>query len=309
MSNQHRCRPFQPRRVRQPRRRASSRSILFNDPAILRIPGVFPDAAGPSAGSAAGRSRRRSAARSWGGKSPLLENTEAQARKTENGTGDLGDKPGNPIAMRYWHPMMRRSIGQAVDPDRTLRRFIPEKPPRPRRRRKWFQAAKSAGLAAAIIAIIRPTRFIKARRPISPAKVEMGLRQARGAVLQPWAAEEGRPGRRSVSRWQCERTAEAIVREPEHPVPLPVAIVSRKSAGLDSSFDRCGDRARVDGVPLVVVLDCFVSSIRKRWSRSRSNTAIWRTRRAFPFPSGPDGRRRRSLHPGIGPSDPSGAPW
>ena len=90
---------------------------LFNDPAILRIPGVFRT---PLAYLLA-RRRAKPAGEIYeilGGKSPLLENTEAQARAIEAALGDLGEVKAF-IAMRYWHPMSDETADQ-------VRRFDPE---------------------------------------------------------------------------------------------------------------------------------------------------------------------------------------
>jgi protoporphyrin/coproporphyrin ferrochelatase len=73
---------------------------LFNDPAIIRLP---PPLRWPLARLVA-RRRTRTAREIYarlGGASPLLANTEAQARALE---AALGDRHRCFVAMRYWHP-------------------------------------------------------------------------------------------------------------------------------------------------------------------------------------------------------------
>jgi ferrochelatase len=79
---------------------------LFSDPAIITLPGIFRY---PLAWLIA---RRRSAVAGeiyahLGGASPLLANTEAQARALE---AVLGDDARCFIAMRYWHPMTAAAV-------------------------------------------------------------------------------------------------------------------------------------------------------------------------------------------------------
>jgi len=79
---------------------------LFSDPAIITLPGLLRH---PLAWLIA---RRRSAVAGeiyahLGGASPLLPNTEAQARALE---AALGDDTRCFIAMRYWHPMTRAAV-------------------------------------------------------------------------------------------------------------------------------------------------------------------------------------------------------
>src|SRR5689334_21497387 len=97
---------------------------LFNDPAILRIPGFVRT---PLAHLLA---KRRAAPAGeiyaiLGGKSPLLENTVAQARALEAALADLAGDGGEVrafIAMRYWHPMSDEAAEEVrrFDPDRIV---------------------------------------------------------------------------------------------------------------------------------------------------------------------------------------------
>jgi protoporphyrin/coproporphyrin ferrochelatase len=91
---------------------------LFSDPAILRVPGFL-------RGFLARRiSRRRAPVAKavydkLGGGSPLLPNTQAQARALESELQDLGEVRCF-IAMRYWHPF-------ADEAAREVQRFAPDR--------------------------------------------------------------------------------------------------------------------------------------------------------------------------------------
>jgi ferrochelatase len=91
---------------------------LFSDPAILRVPGFL-------RGLLAWLIARRRAPVAkvvydkLGGGSPLLANTQAQARALEKELEDLGEVRCF-IAMRYWHPL-------ADETAREVKRFAPDR--------------------------------------------------------------------------------------------------------------------------------------------------------------------------------------
>src|SRR5579864_7533271 len=91
---------------------------LFSDRAIIRLPAVLRL---PLASLISWR--RAPVARAiyaqLGGSSPLLANTEAQARALE---AELGDEYRCFIAMRYWHPLTAAAVGavKAWQPDETI---------------------------------------------------------------------------------------------------------------------------------------------------------------------------------------------
>jgi ferrochelatase len=95
---------------------------LFGDPAILRVPGFI---RGPLASFLA--RRRAPTARAIydkiGGSSPILGQTEAQARALEEALGTSGDE-GHEwrgyVCMRYWHPMTEAVV-------RSVERFKPDR--------------------------------------------------------------------------------------------------------------------------------------------------------------------------------------
>ncbi|MBW8729114.1 MAG: ferrochelatase, partial [Inquilinus limosus] len=93
---------------------------LFADPAIIRIP----NPARLVLAWAIAKKRTRLARDIYaeiGGGSPLLPNTEAQARALEAELADLGEVK-TFIAMRYWHPMSQETAMLVKDfaPDEVI---------------------------------------------------------------------------------------------------------------------------------------------------------------------------------------------
>jgi protoporphyrin/coproporphyrin ferrochelatase len=77
---------------------------LFMDPAILRVPGFIR----PWLGKFIARRRTKAASENYailGGKSPLLELTEEQARSLDAALAGEAAEYRCFVAMRYWHPM------------------------------------------------------------------------------------------------------------------------------------------------------------------------------------------------------------
>jgi ferrochelatase len=84
---------------------------LFSDPAIIRVPGFLR----LPLGILLARRRARTAReiyRHLGGKSPLLANTQAQARALE---AVLGSGHRCFVAMRYWHPMSAQTAREVAE--------------------------------------------------------------------------------------------------------------------------------------------------------------------------------------------------
>ncbi|MBI2740363.1 MAG: ferrochelatase [Rhodospirillales bacterium] len=91
---------------------------LFGDPAILRVPGFI---RGPLASFLA-RRRALTAQAIYdkiGGSSPILGQTEAQARALEEALGGEHEWRGY-VCMRYWHPMTEAVV-------RSVERFKPDR--------------------------------------------------------------------------------------------------------------------------------------------------------------------------------------
>ena len=79
---------------------------LFSDPAIIRLPHAAALACWRGSSRGGGRRSRARSTRKLGGGSPLLANTEAQARRWKRALG--ARLPRVFVAMRYWHPSDRR---------------------------------------------------------------------------------------------------------------------------------------------------------------------------------------------------------
>lgn len=159
---------------------------LFSDPAILRVPGFVR----PLLARLIARRRAPIATEVYarlGGGSPLLANTEAQARALEAALADLGDRRCF-VAMRYWHPFAGETAAavKAYAPDRIL--LLPLYPQfstttTASSLADWRRAAAAVGLAA-------PTRTICCY-PTDPGFVA-ALANATGEALAK-ARGQGRP--------------------------------------------------------------------------------------------------------------------
>jgi len=93
---------------------------LFSDPAILRVPGPVRWFLARLIGARRAVAARRIYDR-IGGRSPILEETEAQSQALHAALAEIaGDEYRLFIAMRYWHPMTEAAVRQVRD-------FAPER--------------------------------------------------------------------------------------------------------------------------------------------------------------------------------------
>ena len=242
---------------------------LFRDPAIIGAPGpvrrllarLIAKRRGPEA---------RKIYRTIGGRSPLLEETEAQAAALRGALGDLGTVE-VVVAMRYWHPMSDEAARRvaAFRPERIV--LLPLYPQFSTTTvasslAAWRTAAEAAGIAA-------PTQSVCCYPRAD------GLIEAHAALIEPLleaAAEIGKPRllfsahglpKRVVARgdpyqWQIEKTARRIVhRLGRDDLDWVVCYQSKVGplAWLEPSTVDELDRAGRDRVPVVVVPIAFVS--------------------------------------------------
>ncbi|MGE4218106.1 MAG: ferrochelatase [Alphaproteobacteria bacterium] len=244
---------------------------LFSDPAILRVPGPFRWIlarliAGRRAGIAKGIYEQ------LGGGSPLLPNTEAQARALE-AHFEHGQVRAF-VCMRYWHPMADEVAGAVRDwrPDRIL--LLPLYPQfstttTASSLKDWDRATRQAGLSAdtvayccyptlpgfvaAIADLIRPA--LAAARTDGPVRV---LFSAHG--LPKRVVEGGDP-----YQWQVEQTAAAVIRALDEP-GLDHAVCYQSRVGplewigpsTDSEIERAGrERRSVVLVPVAFVSEHY----------------------------------------------------
>ena len=242
---------------------------LFRDPAIIGAPGpvrrllarLIAKRRGPEA---------REIYRTIGGRSPLLEESEAQAAALQTALGDLGEVE-VAIAMRYWHPMSNSAAQQVVafQPDRIV--LLPLYPQFSTTTvasslAAWRSAAAAVGIAIATQAVCCYPRT-------------EGLIAAHAALIEPLlaaAAEAGKPRllfsahglpKRVVARgdpyqWQVEETARRIVaRLGREGLDWTVCYQSKVGplAWLEPATVDELDRAGQDRVPVVLVPIAFVS--------------------------------------------------
>ena len=247
---------------------------LFNDAAIINIPSPLRWILAKFI------SRRRAPEarkifKNLGGKSPLLEETQAQAdalaRRLEDKAGEVRVF----IAMRYWHPMSEETVEavKAFGPDEII--LLPLYPQYSTTTtasslKEWHLQAAAQGLKC-------PTRAICCY-PADP-----GLIRGQAALIGPAFAEAknyGRPRilfsahglpKKIVARgdpypWQIEQTVQAIVEILDSPPDRPDfdwAVCYQSRIGplqwIGPSIDEEILRAAGDRVPLVVVPVAFVS--------------------------------------------------
>ena len=242
---------------------------LFNDPAIMRVPGpvrrllawmISTRRAGPAT----------EIYRQLGGRSPLLENSVAQARALEEALGGLGEVRCF-VAMRYWHPFAAETVKavKAFDPDRII--LLPLYP-------QWSTTTSASSLAdwhraCREVGLERPTRgvccypdepgFIAALAGLIRPLYRAAANQGRTRLL---LSAHGLPEKIVASgdpyQWQCERTSKALV------AALGIAglewvtcyqsrVGPLKWIGPETSAEIA--RAGREGVAVVVVPIAFVS--------------------------------------------------
>jgi len=244
---------------------------LFNDPSILRVPNPLR----LMLATLISRRRARDAAEIYdklGGKSPLLENTRAQAEALAEALREPGDRDVRVVvAMRYWHPMSEEAALEVLDFDPDEIVLLPLYPQfstttTASSLRVWRQAARLVG-------VDRPTRMVCCY-PTEPGFIEAKTALVRAAYDE--AAVHGRPRvllsahglpERIVKtgdpyQWQCERTAAAIVERLGVPDLDWVSCYQSRVGPLKwigPSTDEEIERAGRDGVPTVVCPIAFVS--------------------------------------------------
>jgi len=242
---------------------------LFNDPAIICLPP-------PLRTFVAWMIARERAPIAQGiyaqigGRSPILENTEAQAQILEQ-TLSVADEVKCFIAMRYWYPF----VGQTVQ---DVKKYAPDKvvllPLYPQfsttttasSLKSWRQTAKKAGLnvlTKTVCCYPEAAGFIGALA--ASTRVAYDKAKSFGAPRILFSAH-GLPEKIVKAgdpyRWQCERTALALVKALAIP-DLDWELCYQSRVGrlqwLKPSTDQEIIHAGNGKVPLVVVPIAFVS--------------------------------------------------
>ncbi|KAA5606239.1 ferrochelatase [Roseospira marina] len=245
---------------------------LFNDPAIIGAPGPLRWLLARLISS-----RRAPIARAIyaqiGGRSPLVEQTQAQADALQAALTerDLGTEIGVFMAMRYWHPLTRETVDRvkAFRPDTVV--LLPLYPQYSGSTsgsslNTWVKTAARRGLKAETHTICcYPTEhgFVTALAELTRAGFIEGSDHGRPRVL---FSAHGLP-KVSVERGdpyqsQVEMTAAAIVDAMGLP-NLDWVVCYQSRVGplewLGPDTDSEIERAGHDGVPVVVVPLAFVS--------------------------------------------------
>ncbi len=243
---------------------------LFADPSIIRIPNPMRFLLASFISG-----RRAKAAKAiyaeLGGKSPLLENTEAQAAALEAQLTAQGIPAKVFIAMRYWHPMSAETAARVKEYAPDLVVLLPLYPQfstttTASSERVWKEAAQTVGLTA-------PTRLVCCY------PTEVGFIDASAAVIRPLyekAKAHGKPRllfsahglpKKVVKagdpyQWQCERTAESIAAALGIDDLDWVNCYQSRVGPMEwigPSTDEEIRRAGKDGVPILVAPMAFVS--------------------------------------------------
>ena len=242
---------------------------LFRDPAIIRAPAPLRRLLARAIAKRRGPEARK-IYRTLGGRSPLLDETGAQAGALGDALADLGTVE-IAIAMRHWHPMSEEAARKvaAFRPDRIV--LLPLYPQfstttTASSLAAWAKAAKAAGIAA-------PTHSVCCYPQAG------GLAEAHAALIQPLldaAAATGSPrlllsahglprsvvARGDPYQWQVEESARRIVdRLGAEGLDWRACYQSKVGpmAWLEPSTVAEIERAGRDRVPVVVAPVAFVS--------------------------------------------------
>jgi len=243
---------------------------LFNDPAIIGAPGPVRWLLAKYISH-----RRAPVARqiyaNLGGRSPLLEQTQAQARALEKALSAGGLEARAFICMRYWHPMTAAAVEavQRYGPDQVV--LLPLYP-------QYSTTTSGSSLAAWKAEAARQKLDLPTTEvccwPTSAGLI--GALAAKVSAAVHKAAAHGEPRvlfsahglPKKVIRggdpyqWQVEQTAAALVEKMNLPgLDWQVCYQSRVGPleWIGPSTEDEIKRAGADGVPLVVVPIAFVS--------------------------------------------------
>jgi ferrochelatase len=205
-----------------------------------------------------------------GGRSPLLDNTEAQAQALETALGDLGEVRVF-IAMRYWHPMTEETVAAVADfaPERIL--LLPLYPQfsvttTGSSMAAWQRAAAAAGVEAdttALCCFPTDSGFVaEVAQRIRPALQEASASGKPRVLFSAHGLPKKIVERGDPYQWQVEQTAAAVVESLAEP-DLDWVVCYQSRVGplewIGPSTDEEIVRAGRDEVPVVLVPIAFVS--------------------------------------------------
>ncbi|HEY2011081.1 MAG TPA: ferrochelatase [Rhizomicrobium sp.] len=243
---------------------------LFSDPNIIGLPGIV------RLPLARFISRRRAPVAQkiyghMGGRSPIFEETRAQADALERVLSESGIEAKAFIAMRYWHPFSdgaARAV-KAFDPDRIV--LLPLYPQYSTTTtasslKEWARAAKEIGL-------VKPTSRVCCY-PCDPGFIAASVAKIRDALAgapdgvsyRLLLSAHGLPKRIIAKgdpyQWQVEQSAEAIVKALAMPGLETVVCYQSRVGPLEwigPATDAEVIRAGRDGKGVVVAPIAFVS--------------------------------------------------
>ncbi len=243
---------------------------LFSDPAIIRAPGFV---RGPLARFIA--ARRAPTARAIygkiGGRSPILPETELQAKALEAAVKARGVEARCFIAMRYWHPFTEEAVRevQAYSPDKVI--LLPLYPQystttSQSSRDAWMKAAKALKYDPPTKDVCcYPTEggFVSA---VAARIHEMQAKKRPGLAYRILFSAHGLPKRvvdaGDPYQWQVEQSVAAVVRELGVP-DLDYGICYQSRVGplewIGPSTDAEIKRAGAEDKGAIVVPIAFVS--------------------------------------------------
>ncbi|WP_149538945.1 ferrochelatase [Siccirubricoccus phaeus] len=247
---------------------------LFTDPAILRVPGFLR----PWLGRFIARRRVRAATENYailGGRSPLLELTEAQARALDAALDGEAATYRSFIAMRYWHPFSEQAAQDvaAWGPDAVL--LLPLYPQYSTTTTgssvlAWQQAARQAGLAVPTVTLCcyhsHPGFAAATAVPVRRAYADARAKLPEGVALRLLFSAHGLP--ESIVKagdpyqWQVERSVAAVVERLgieglDHGICYQSRVTPQKWIG--PSTEQALERAAHDGVAVLICPIAFVS--------------------------------------------------
>lgn len=243
---------------------------LFSDPAIISLPGIFRF---PLARLVAARRAPVASAiyAQIGGRSPIVEESEAQARALTGALRAHGHEARCFVAMRYWHPFIEAVVSavKTWGPEHVV--LLPLYPQYSTTTTAsslaaWEQEARKCGLNAPetrICCYPWDDGFTTAQAGLVARALE---RMKRGLTYRLLFSAHGLP-RRIVARgdpyqWQVERSAEAILRKLALPqIDWRICYQSRVGPlqWIGPATDEEIRRAGEEGKGVIVVPIAFVS--------------------------------------------------
>lgn len=242
---------------------------LFNDPAIIRLPGwlrflvakLISTRRAPVAAEIYAK---------MGGRSPILPNTEAQAAALEAKLQDVAEVKCF-IAMRYWHPFMAETMAEikAFAPQQVV--MLPLYPQFSttttasslKQAREIFRQADPHIKLKTICCYPTETGFITAMNDAISKAYQAMLPKGKPRIL---FSAHGLPEKIVKAgdpyQWQCEQTTAALVQSLNIP-DLDWQLCFQSRVGplkwIGPATDDEIKRAGTDKVPLIVVPIAFVS--------------------------------------------------